>query len=76
LREDHRAARRRARTAVTDRAEGSQLKSWSAHLIGGKKMILLSVIEAVSEAAAIERAAVLLSLDEAKRKRLAVNLRR
>jgi hypothetical protein len=31
------------------------LKSWSAHLIGGKKMQLLGYIEAVSEAAAIER---------------------
>jgi hypothetical protein len=29
------------------------LKSWSAHLIGGKKMQLLGYIEAVSEAAAI-----------------------
>jgi hypothetical protein len=48
------------------------LKSWSAHLIGGRKMTLLGYIEAVSEAAAIERAV----LDGERRKRLAVNLRR
>jgi hypothetical protein len=52
------------------------LKSWSAHLIGGKKMQLLGYIEAVSEAAALERAVVLFSLDDAQRKRLAVNPRR
>jgi hypothetical protein len=52
------------------------LKSWSAHLIWGKKMQLLGVIEAVNEAAAIERAVVLFSLDDARRKRLVVNLRR
>jgi hypothetical protein len=40
----------------------------------GRKMQLLGVIEAVNEAAALERAAVLFSLDDAKRKRLAVNL--
>jgi hypothetical protein len=52
------------------------LRSWSAHLIGGKKMQLLGYIEAVSEAAAIERAVVLFALDDGRRKRLAVNLRR
>jgi len=52
------------------------LKSWSAHLIGGRKMQLLGFVEAVSEAAALERAVVLFSLDDGKRKRLAVNLRR
>jgi hypothetical protein len=52
------------------------LKSWSVHLIGGKKMQSLGVIEAVSEAAAIERAVVLFTLDNERRKRLAVNLRR
>jgi hypothetical protein len=36
----------------------------------------LGVIEAVSEAAAIERAVVLFTLDGERRKRLAVNLRR
>jgi hypothetical protein len=51
------------------------LKSWSAHLIGGCKMQLLGYIEAVSEATAIERAVVLFSLDDERRKRLAVNLR-
>jgi hypothetical protein len=52
------------------------LRSWSAHLIVGKKLQHLGVIEAVDEAAAIERAVVLFSLDDARRKRLAVNLRR
>ena len=52
------------------------LKSWSVHLIGGKKMTSLGVIEAVSEAAAIDRAVVLFALDDARRKRLAVHLRR
>jgi hypothetical protein len=51
------------------------LRSWSVHLIGGKKMTLLGVIEAVDELAAIERAVVLFGLDDAKRNRLAVNLR-
>jgi hypothetical protein len=39
-------------------------------------MTLLGYIEAVNEAAAIERAIVLFSLDAERRKRLAVNLRR
>jgi hypothetical protein len=51
-------------------------RSWSAHLIGGRKMELLGTVEAVSEAAAIEKAVVLFGLDDHKRKRLAVNLRR
>jgi hypothetical protein len=52
------------------------LKSWSAHLIGGKKMQLLGFVEAVSEPAAIEAAVVVFSLDDQKRRRLAINLRR
>ena len=52
------------------------LKSWSVHLIGGKKMQSLGVIEALSEAAAIERAVVLFALNDERRKRLAVNLQR
>jgi hypothetical protein len=52
------------------------LRSWSVHLLGGKKMQSLGVIEALSEAAAIERAVVLFALDDERRKRLAVNLRR
>jgi hypothetical protein len=52
------------------------LNSWSVHLIGGKKMQSLGVIEALSEAAAIERTVVLFALDDARRKRLAVNLLR
>jgi hypothetical protein len=51
------------------------LKSWSVHLIGGKRMQSLGWVEAVSEAAAIERAVVLYGLDNQKRTRLAVNLR-
>jgi hypothetical protein len=52
------------------------LKNWSAHLIGGKKMHLLGFVEAVSESAAIEAAVVLFGLDDQKRRRLAINLRR
>jgi hypothetical protein len=54
------------------------LRSWSVHLIGGKKMEMLGFVEAVSEAAAIERAvrALHFALDDERRKRLAVNLRR
>ena len=52
------------------------LRSWSAHLIGGKKMQLLGFIEAATEMAAIETAVSLLSLDDARRKRPADNLRR
>jgi hypothetical protein len=52
------------------------LKKWSAHLIGGKKMQLLGFVEAVSELAAIETAVALFGLDDQKRRRLAVNLRR
>jgi hypothetical protein len=52
------------------------LKSWSVHLIGGKKMQLLGSIEAVSEAAAIERVVVLFARDDERRNRLEVNLRR
>jgi hypothetical protein len=42
----------------------------------GRKMQMLGYIEASTEAAAIERAVVLFSLDDERRKRLAVNLRR
>ena len=52
------------------------LKKWSAHLIGGKKMQLLGFVEAVGEPAAIETAVASFGLDEQKRRRLAVNLRR
>ena len=52
------------------------LKKWSAHLIGGKKVQLLGFVEAVSEPAAIESAVASFRLDDQKRRRLAVNLRR
>jgi len=52
------------------------LRSWSAHLIGGSKMQLLGFVEAVDEAEAIDAAAALFGIDGARRKRLAVNLRR
>jgi hypothetical protein len=51
------------------------LKKWSAHLIGGKRMELLGFVEAVSEPAAIESAVASFGLDDQKRRRLAVNLR-
>jgi hypothetical protein len=52
------------------------LKSWSAHLIGGKQMQHLGYVEATDEPAAIEAAVTLFGLDDSKRSRLAVNLRR
>jgi hypothetical protein len=52
------------------------LKAWSIHLIGGKKLIFLGVVEAASEPAAIEAAAALFNLDDLQRKRLAINPRR
>ncbi|MBO0756735.1 MAG: hypothetical protein J2P54_12815 [Bradyrhizobiaceae bacterium] len=52
------------------------LRSWSAHLIGGKKMTFLGFVEAATGTAAIEAAAVLFGLDDERKKRLAVNLRR
>ena len=52
------------------------LRSWSAHLIGGSKMQLLGFVEAVDEAGAIDAAAALFRIDGARRKRLSVNLRR
>ncbi|MBO0753780.1 MAG: hypothetical protein J2P53_16800 [Bradyrhizobiaceae bacterium] len=52
------------------------LRSWSAHLIGGKKMQHLGYVEAVTEAAAIEAAVALFGLNDERKKRLAINLRR
>jgi len=45
-------------------------------LIGGSKARFLGYVEAVTEPAAIEVAAAMFGIDEARRKRLAVNLRR
>jgi hypothetical protein len=50
------------------------LKSWSAHLIGGSKMQLLGFVEAIDEAGAIDAAAALFGIDDQWRKRPAVNL--
>ena len=50
------------------------LKSFSAHLIG-RKLQFLGFVEAASETAAIEAAAVRFGLDDLKRRRLAVNPR-
>jgi hypothetical protein len=49
------------------------LKTWSVNLIGNK-LQHYGFVEAASEEAAIEAAAVKFGLDEAKKKRLAVNL--
>jgi hypothetical protein len=43
------------------------LRSWSAHLIGGKQMQFLGYIDAATEPAAIEVAAELFSLDAERR---------
>ena len=52
------------------------LKSWSAHLIGGRRMQLMGYVEAKDEPGAIEAEVVQFGLDDKRRKRLAVNLRR
>jgi hypothetical protein len=44
------------------------LKSWSVHLIGGKKMQSLGYVEAADEPAAIEQAVFLFSIDSERRK--------
>jgi hypothetical protein len=51
------------------------LKIWSAYLIGGKKLTRLGWVEAVDEPAAIEAAVAPFSLNDDRRKRLAVDLR-
>jgi hypothetical protein len=51
-------------------------RSWSAHLIGGKKLTFLGFVGDVDEPTAIEQAVVVFSLEDERRKRLAVNLRR
>jgi hypothetical protein len=51
------------------------LRSWSVHLIRGRRLELLGYIDAVDEAAATGKAIDLFSLTEAQRKRLAVNPR-
>ncbi|MBO0754424.1 MAG: hypothetical protein J2P54_01070 [Bradyrhizobiaceae bacterium] len=52
------------------------LKSWSAHLIGGSKMQHLGFVEGVNETGAIDAAVALFGLDDQKRRRPPVNLRR
>jgi hypothetical protein len=52
------------------------MKTWSVHLIGGRKMESYGYVEAISEEAAIEAAVAKFRLDDQKRKRLAVNLTR
>jgi tetratricopeptide (TPR) repeat protein len=52
------------------------LRNWSAHLIGGKRMQWLGYVKAATAPAAIEAAVFLFGLDDQKRRRLGVNLRR
>jgi hypothetical protein len=49
------------------------MKTWSVSLIGGKKMEHFGYVQAGSEEAAIEEAAVKFRLDGMRRKRLAVS---
>jgi hypothetical protein len=51
------------------------LRSWSVHLIRGRRLELLGYIDAADEAAATGKAIDLFSLTEAQRKRLAINPR-
>jgi hypothetical protein len=47
-------------------------RSWSVHLIGGKRIERLGVVEAADETGAIEVAAALFGLDDLQRKRLTI----
>jgi hypothetical protein len=47
------------------------LKNWSIHLIGGKKMQHLGFVQAIGEQAEIEAAVEKFGLDDQKRRRLA-----
>jgi hypothetical protein len=55
-----------------DPPKDPNLKAWSVHLIGGKKLIFLGVVEGVSEPAAIEAGVALFNLDDLRRRRLAI----
>jgi hypothetical protein len=54
----------------------ANLKSWSAHLIRGRKMELLGYVGASDEMAAIKLAIEHYALSDEQRKRLAINPRR
>lgn len=56
--------------------KGPDVKAWSAHLIGGKRLRLVGYLEAATEAAAAETAVSLFRLSEPERRRLAVARRR
>lgn len=76
LRHGGRILRRHDGEPAPEPPRDPKLKSWSAYLIGGRKLQPLGVVEAVSEAAAIEAAATLFGLDGARRRRLTINPRR
>jgi hypothetical protein len=54
----------------------SPLRSWSVHLIRGRRMELLGFIDASDETSATQQAIKVFTLTEDQRRRLAVNLRR
>ena len=76
LRHGARIVRRHEGEPTPEPPPDPNLRRWSAHLIGGKKMQLLGFVKAVSEAAATETAVTLSGLTYERRKRLAINPRR
>ena len=76
LRHGGRIVRRHEGEPAPEPPPDPNLRRWSAHLIGGKRMTLLGYVEAVAEPAAIEAAVAMFALDDHKRRRLAVNPRR
>lgn len=76
LRQGARIIKRHDGEPQPQRPRDPNLKEWSVHLIGGKKMRFLGYVEGVDEIAAVEAAVALFDLDDARRKRLAVSARR
>jgi len=76
LRHGGRVVRRHEGGPAPEPPPDHNLRRWSAHLIGGKRMTLLGYVEAAAAPAAIEATVAMFALDDHKRRRLATNQRR
>lgn len=76
LRHGSRIVRRHDGEPHPEPPKGPDVKAWSAHLIGGKRLRLVGYLEAATEAAATEAAVSLFGLSELERRRLAIARRR
>ena len=76
LRHNARIIRRNHGQPKPEPPQDPNARSWSVHFIGGKRMEWLGIVEAVDEPEAIDAAAARFGLDNLRRKRLAVRLRR